>query len=367
MSRQSNVVVIHDKTEPARDVLRHLSQNGRPQTAHMDSIAGDTFKATNIVVLDVDLEDAATLDAVRTGVLARIPLSQPVVMLANQIEQRELIESLGQGRSRAVMRPLDGNRLANTINFLLTECKKWEQDTVAARRERMAVLAPEHREALTAGDEALSSIFAFARGQAPLVASAVKKQGETIIHSLRGGKLANWVNAVRAHHDGTYQHCMLVTGVAVAFGEILCIPKADLQRLTTALLVHDLGKASIPASILDKNGPLTDEERTIMREHPGIGADMLAGAPDIDATIVEVVRHHHEFLDGTGYPDGLRGEQISDLVRIATIADIFGALVEKRAYKPAMGGMQAYDILVSMGDKLDQPLVRVLRAIAKTF
>jgi putative nucleotidyltransferase with HDIG domain len=153
--------------------------------------------------------------------------------------------------------------------------------------------------------------------------------------------LNRWISAVRPHHGGTYQHCMLVPGVAVAFGQIPCIPSSDLKRLAFAALVHDAGKANVPLAILDKPGPLTADEMAIMRQHPVTGADLIASSPGIEQIVVDVVRHHHEYLDGSGYPDGLRGDEIPDLVRIATIADIFGALVEKRAYKATRSGLEA--------------------------
>ena len=75
--------------------------------------------------------------------------------------------------------------------------------------------------------------------------------------------------------------------------------------------------------------------------------------------------HHHEYLDGSGYPHGLSANEISDLVRIITIADVFGALIERRSYKPPLTGEAAYDALTRMGPKLDKDLVRAFRSVAK--
>jgi HD-GYP domain-containing protein (c-di-GMP phosphodiesterase class II) len=76
------------------------------------------------------------------------------------------------------------------------------------------------------------------------------------------------------------------------------------------------------------------------------------------------VRHHHEYLDGSGYPDGLTAPEIPDLVRLLTISDIFAALIESRPYRPAMPRQKAYEILWGMGDKLERPLVRAFRKVA---
>jgi HD-GYP domain-containing protein (c-di-GMP phosphodiesterase class II) len=81
--------------------------------------------------------------------------------------------------------------------------------------------------------------------------------------------------------------------------------------------------------------------------------------------MVDVVLHHHEYLDGSGYPHGLKGSEISDLLRILTIADIFGALIERRSYKPPLPGEVAYQVLLDMGPKLDKDLVREFHGISQ--
>jgi HD-GYP domain-containing protein (c-di-GMP phosphodiesterase class II) len=85
----------------------------------------------------------------------------------------------------------------------------------------------------------------------------------------------------------------------------------------------------------------------------------------VQTEMLDIVLHHHEYLDGSGYPDGLRGDQISDLVRIMTIADVFGALIENRPYRPPLSGEAAFQILLDMGPKLDRDLVREFRPVAR--
>ena len=86
--------------------------------------------------------------------------------------------------------------------------------------------------------------------------------------------------------------------------------------------------------------------------------------PDISAEILDGVRHHHEYLDGSGYPDGLKAPQISDLVRLLTISDIFAALIESRPYRPAMPGAEAYKILCGMEGRLERSLVKAFGNVA---
>ena len=110
---------------------------------------------------------------------------------------------------------------------------------------------------------------------------------------------------------------------------------------------------------------LDDSEMDLIKRHPLLGSQALAAVPGVSAQMIDVVLHHHEYLDGTGYPHGLKGSEISDLLRILTIADIFGALIERRSYKPPLPAEVAYQTLLDMGPKLDKDLVREFHAISR--
>ena len=97
-------------------------------------------------------------------------------------------------------------------------------------------------------------------------------------------------------------------------------------------MLHDIGKARIPLAILEKPGPLDENEMAVMRQHPQFGLDALGSVSGIHKEMADVVIHHHEYLDGSGYPHGLRGSEISDLVRMITIADVFAALIDRRMW-----------------------------------
>jgi HD-GYP domain-containing protein (c-di-GMP phosphodiesterase class II) len=129
-------------------------------------------------------------------------------------------------------------------------------------------------------------------------------------------------------------------------------------------MFHDIGKAKIPLAVLDKPGRLDNGERALIETHPAAGYNVLKGTGGITSEILDAVRHHHEFLDGSGYPDALCAANISDIVRILTISDIFAALIEDRRYKPSMPRAQAYEILCGMRGKLEGPLVAAFRNVA---
>ncbi len=107
---------------------------------------------------------------------------------------------------------------------------------------------------------------------------------------------------------------------------------SEVKALERGGLLHDIGKIGIPDVILLKPGPLTDEEWQIMRQHPEIGARIVANVPFL-SDVIPIIRGHHERWDGSGYPQGLRGEQIPLLARIFAVADAFDALISDRPYR----------------------------------
>ncbi|SFI53045.1 HD domain-containing phosphohydrolase [Bradyrhizobium sp. Gha] len=211
---------------------------------------------------------------------------------------------------------------------------------------------------------AIASMFTSVTLGQPLDVDGTKEAGRKIADRITQHGLSEWLTTVRRHHEGTYQHCLLVTGVTIDFGLSLGVGRTDLERLYAAAMFHDIGKAQIPLAILDKAGRLDPEERALIETHPVAGYDFLKGHDRISPEILDAVRHHHEYLDGSGYPDALAGESINDIVRILTISDIFAALIEHRNYKPTMPRAEAYHVLCGMTEKLEKPLVRAFKAVA---
>ncbi|MBR0851438.1 HD domain-containing protein [Bradyrhizobium diazoefficiens] len=220
------------------------------------------------------------------------------------------------------------------------------------------------RAAAAAGVASITSMFRAVLSGTAIDLEGAKDAGRKIADSVVEHGLSDWLDSVRRHHEGTYQHCLLVTGVAIDFGMSLGLRQADMERLTTAAMVHDIGKAVVPLAILDKPGRLDADERALIETHPVAGYEALKGNAAISEQVLDAVRHHHEYLDGSGYPDGLCGNSINDIVRLLTICDIFAALIEHRPYRPIMSRQDAYDIVKCMDGKLEKPLVSAFRTVA---
>jgi putative nucleotidyltransferase with HDIG domain len=155
------------------------------------------------------------------------------------------------------------------------------------------------------------------------------------LDELNWGTLYALARAIDAKSAWTAGHSERVTELALKIGQALGLHQKQLDDLHRGGLLHDLGKIGIPPEILDKAGKLTDEEYQIMREHVRIGARILEPI-EAYAKIIPVVLHHHEYYDGSGYPDGLSGEDIELGARIFTLADHYDALISDRPYRAGL-------------------------------
>jgi ribonuclease P protein subunit RPR2 len=132
------------------------------------------------------------------------------------------------------------------------------------------------------------------------------------------------------------------------------------ESVEYGFLLHDIGKIGVPDSILDKEGPLSTEERRLMQQHPLIGAELLSDVPLLDGEGLQVVRSHHERWDGHGYPDGLEGDEIPLGARIFALADALDAMTSERPYHERLSWEQTVDeILRQSGGQFDPRVVQV--------
>jgi HD-GYP domain-containing protein (c-di-GMP phosphodiesterase class II) len=163
----------------------------------------------------------------------------------------------------------------------------------------------------------------------------------------------------------TAVHSQSVATLAVKIGQQMGLPEGEIEKIDIAAKVHDIGKIAVPDAILLKPGALNDEEWAIMKKHPVISAELIEGL-SIYSHVADAVRHEHEHWDGSGYPDGLKGEDIPLLSRIITAADVYDALSTDRPYRKAYSREKSIEIIrSSSGRVLDPEVAKALeRALA---
>jgi putative nucleotidyltransferase with HDIG domain len=140
---------------------------------------------------------------------------------------------------------------------------------------------------------------------------------------------------LKTQDDYTYMHSVAVCALMVALARQLGFDEARTREAGLAGLLHDVGKMLVPAELLNKPGRLTDEEFEIIKHHPERGHELLKSGQAAPESALDVCLHHHEKMDGTGYPEKLEGEQISLLARMGAVCDVYDAITSNRAYKSA--------------------------------
>ncbi len=167
------------------------------------------------------------------------------------------------------------------------------------------------------------------------------------------------VNALEAKSPWTRGHSERVTAFAQEIAYEMNLSEGLRKEVTIASLLHDIGKIGTYGGILEKGRGLSENEYDIVKKHPVQGAEILRGIKHFE-NVALMVRHHHERMDGTGYPDGLRGEQIPIGARIVYVADAFDAMTEERPYRPSMSIEDAIlELRKNAGTQFDPSVVDV--------
>jgi putative nucleotidyltransferase with HDIG domain len=330
--------------------LRELLQ-GQPAVSGGLLSGGDVPQQCDAVVVTADLTIVENITALKES-LKKVARANKRIFLVDQKARLFTVQAYALGATHVLVTPVTRNQLLAKLTD--------PPEQASSAKDALHIAG----EAAETGAAAIESMFSAVLSGGPIDIASAQQAGSRIVGSIAEDGLHNWLDTVRRHHEGTYQHCLLVAGLAVDFGLSLGLGKTDMERLYSAAMFHDIGKARIPLAVLDKPAALDPEERALIETHPVAGYEVLKGNAAISPEILDAVRHHHEYLDGSGYPDGLCDANISDMVRMLTICDIFAALIESRSYRPTMPREQAYEIICGMRGKVEMPLVAAFRDVA---
>ncbi len=182
--------------------------------------------------------------------------------------------------------------------------------------------------------EAVHSMFTEARmGKAVAVDDAMPLVDEISESVMRNAGAMIGLARLKTADDYTYMHSVAVCALMIALGKQLELDDEQIRQAGLAGLLHDIGKMAVPGQILNKPGKLTDEEFHAVKQHPAKGHKMLLETPGMPEAALDVCLHHHEKIDGSGYPEGLKGDQISLFARMGAICDVYDAITSNRPYK----------------------------------
>jgi putative nucleotidyltransferase with HDIG domain len=228
-----------------------------------------------------------------------------------------------------------------------------------AERAQLYLATGQHREALRSLDRA-HRLFTELRAEREVLDVERRLRALEQLYLDVGRR---WGELVEAKDHYTAGHCQRVAEHACALAAAVGIPERELTWFRVGALLHDVGKTEVPERVLNKPGPLDTEEWTEMREHT-LKGDRIVAELGFPWDIRPLVRSHHERWDGSGYPDGLSGEDIPLPARILAVADVYDALTTDRPYRPAFRRADALRIMEQeAGRSLDPQLFRTFRGL----
>src|SRR5882757_3741949 len=354
ISSKRRLLLASDRSDQSSELASILKSVGEVDTISTADIPDQPAGDLSGIVVDINLRSPESVQVVRNKLQSEAYREMPRLFVLADALHHASMQAWALGATDTISRPFDAQAILQRVRAAFPDSSGYDET--------------DRGKALNRGVEAahavMVKIFEKLPAGEPLKFSDIAAAENKILKAIKHSSLREWLTTVGCHHNETYRHCLFVTGFAVAFAQHLGMREDDQRRLARAALLHDVGKAFIPVAILDKPSELTEEEADEIRHHPRRGYDALAAQGDFPPEMLDVVLHHHEFLDGTGYPNGLSGSQISDIVRLITIADIYAALVEKRAYRLQFTHVKAYSMMEAMGDKLDKHLLQAFRPVA---
>jgi putative nucleotidyltransferase with HDIG domain len=334
---------------------RKLATDFGLKTIGLDAVA-DVPKAATLV-FDVDIRAREVITRVKS---ARRPVGQAWVFLLDATSDLHAARTQAHalGASETIFRESAATALARRLSL------NPAYPLTGPRLDRLK--AKPAGAAVESAGRLLSSLFSAVSEDRTISGIEIRNGAALLAKSLGEVDLAPWLDTVRDHHEGTFQHCLLVSATAAAYARAYMTGE-QAQTLIAAAILHDIGKADIPVHILDKAGGLTPEEFAVIARHPVTAFDRLRswGVP---AAVLRAVRGHHEALDGSGYPDKLSGDRIDLVTRVLTVCDVYAALSEARSYRPPLPREEAIAVLVEMAlrGQLDYPVVSNLSRLIGT-
>ncbi|MGB8401969.1 HD domain-containing phosphohydrolase [Bradyrhizobium sp.] len=353
-SSKRRLLLASDRSDQSSELADILRSVGEVDTISTSEIPDTPAVDLSGIVVDINLRSAESVQLVRSKLRSEAYREVPRLFVLADALHHATMQAWALGATDTISRPFDARGILQRIR--------------AAFPDNGGFDATDRGKALNRGVEAAHAVMVkmFERLPAgePLKFSDIVAAETRILKAIKHSSLREWLTTVGCHHAASYRHCLFVTGFAVAFAQHLGMREDDQRRLARAALLHDVGKAFIPVALLDKPDDLTEDETMEMRKHPRRGYEALAAQGGFPPEMLDVVLHHHEFLDGTGYPNGLSGSQISDIVRLTTIVDIYAALVENRAYRLQFTHITAFSMMEEMGGKLDQQMLQAFRPVA---
>jgi len=278
----------------------------------------------------------------------------PVILTAHHDEGQSIALTKGLGSCILLLKPYRRSKLIVTISSLLNKFIE----------ENWSKLPSRPRAALNETISVFNSISDAIDSGDGINFQVVNEACTPLVEAIENNEFKSILGGVKDHDNYTFAHSLKIATLLSLFGKAIGLSYNDQLLLAGGGLLHDVGKMTIPHDILNKPGRLHADEFEIMKGHVPATLAMLEINNSIPKGAIIIAAQHHEKLDGTGYPKGLKGKELNELARMSSIVDVFGALTDRRVYKPSMPAERAFEIMTEqMPDHLDQNLLKMFKGM----
>jgi len=344
-------------------ILKLLSKSLEKLSYQVDAVDNGTSALLSVsqrfydlILLDIvmpKMDGFETLKKIRQHGESR---TSPVLMISSLQDKKSVMKAISYGATDYLVKPFD-------IGTLLHKVSRWSNSSIEAEWKS---LDKDQERSLRLTLATIDKGYeAMVKGE-PLSYVDLKAASFEVMDIVKKDRVKPVLDSLKEHDSYTFVHSMRVgiflSVLARSFGGFT---DDDIQVVTEGGIIHDVGKAQTPLKVLNKPGSFDPEEWAEMKSHVGYGVELLHRTDGIPAAIIEIAWCHHEKLDGSGYPRGLKGTDIGTLARMSAIVDMYVALTDKRVYKPSFSHEKSISIMREQGDKLDRDILNELAGAIK--
>ncbi len=326
---RTSVLVVDDEDFIREIICRKLTGSGFACDAAPsaeDALAKISQNNYDCVLSDIHMPGMSGVDLLR-----RIKLQNPdlaVILVTGAPDIDAALEAMRLGADDHLSKPLNLAALEMTVDRALEKKRLIEENREYQRN--LESMVKERTKQLSDANDDLRRLFT--------------------------GSMKALAQALEAKDEYTQGHSARVAEESVNIARRLSLSDSEIQRIWLAGYLHDIGKIGIKEEVLNKPGKLNEEEWNLIKQHPVVAGKILGPIPEL-SDIIDIIVHHHERYDGSGYPDGLEGSSIPLGARILSVADAYDALTSRRSYREALARDEAYRILEDAGGTQFDPVI----------